>query len=146
MERSRSTIEREGGKDVELDVEINLERSIKTTDPESGHDWKAELEERWRALGRRIFVSASEKPPRLREILDECDQLASIWALVQSKGNLTYASRWIMCSRRKLRGILHAWLRDNPDLIPMPLAVFERWAWRRESKKATSDEQRNGSM
>jgi hypothetical protein len=124
--------------DVGIDVETYLGRPAKTTDPGSGYDWKAEMEGRWQALGRRIFVGALEKPPRLAVILDECEQLASIWALVQNEGNLTGASRWIACSRRKLRGILHAWLRDNPDLIPMPLVVFLRWS--RGKEKEGSDE------
>ena len=113
---------------MEMDVETNLGRPAKTTDPSSGHDWQAELEGRWQALGRRIFVGTLEKPPRLAEILEECEQLASIWALVQKKGNLTSASGWIACSRRRLRGVLRAWIRDNPNLIPMPLVVFLRWA------------------
>ena len=47
------------------DVETDPERLAKTTDPDSGLDWQAEIEGRWQALGRRIFVGASEQPPTL---------------------------------------------------------------------------------
>ena len=93
-------------------------------------DWKAELEGRWQALGRRVFVTEPERPPALREILDECSRLAIVWALVQTKGKFTYATRWLETSRKVVRRHFLAWRRANPSLIPMPYEVFMRWSER----------------
>lgn len=110
------------------DAERFAGRPVKTTDESSAHDWKAELEGRWQALGRKIFVRRPERPPTLREIIEECAVLAVTWAMVESKGRLTGAADWLACSRKRVRGLVKEWLAANPDLIPMPLKVYLQWS------------------
>ena len=106
------------------------EQTARPADECNQIDWKAELEGRWQALGRRVFVTEPERPPALREILDECSRLAIVWALVQTKGKFTYATRWLETSRKVVRRHFLAWRRANPSLIPMPYEVFMRWSER----------------
>ena len=98
-------------------------------------DWKAELESRWQALGRKVFVVEPEQPPKLQEILDECAQLVVVWALARTRGNFTHAAMWFETSRKVVRRCFVAWRRINPDLIPMPFAVFLRWSERHGGKR-----------
>lgn len=91
-------------------------------------DWQAEVDSRWQALGRKIFVVEPTRPPTLREILAECSSLAIVWALVQNRGNFTGAARWLDTGRRVVRESFWAWRRANPALNPMPLELFRRWS------------------
>ncbi|MCX4240138.1 hypothetical protein [Paraliomyxa miuraensis] len=100
----------------------------KTTDPVLGHDWHAELKGRWEALGERVFVHEPQGRAPLAEVVRESAVLTVVWALVESKGNLTAAAIQLGCSRRIVRVRLHQWLESNPKLIPMPAVVFLHWS------------------
>lgn len=110
------------------DAERFTGRPVKTTDMSAGHDWQADLEERWQALGRRIFVRKPQRPPMLRELIEECAVLAVTWAMVEKKGCLSNAAVLLGCSRHRIRDLVRAWLRANPDLIPMPFKAYLRWS------------------
>lgn len=113
-------------------------KSGQATSPAEEHDhtdWKAELERRWQALGRKILVVEPARPPKLREVLAECTAIAIVWALVQNEGNLTGAARWLHTGRRVVRECFRAWRRANPTLVPMPAEVFQRWSERYEGDR-----------
>lgn len=113
---------------MQTSTNIMREQTTKTAHQHDEIDWKAEVNRRWRALGRKIFVVEPARPPELREILAECSAIAIVWALVQNKGNLTGAARWLDTGRRVVRERFWAWRRANPTLNPMPLEVFRRWS------------------
>ncbi|MCX4239392.1 hypothetical protein [Paraliomyxa miuraensis] len=105
-----------------------LGEDVKTTDPELGHDWHAELTGRWEALGERVFVHEPRCRATFAEIVRESAVLTVVWAVVESKGNLAAAAIRLGCCRRSIRKLLHEWLKSNPTLIPMPAAVFLHWS------------------
>ncbi|MCX4239624.1 hypothetical protein [Paraliomyxa miuraensis] len=101
---------------------------VKTTDPELGHDWHAELTGRWKTLGERVFVRKPKCPPKFVEIIREGGVLVAVWAVVENQGNLTFAATWLGTSRLAIRKRLRLWLESSPTLIPMPAVAFLHWS------------------